>query len=193
MEQVRQWITAEGRTVTCVLPEAERTKIINRSLELLRDVYTDKPEALATSLRNAFPYTLYRLFWTKQQRRTGPQDEPFAGWPQFADTLIAGLAANPIDIARQIAALVVRQVGTPDELAFDHERCDALFGDSDKLIADIKAALADRDAGPLVAALLEKRESPHSDEEGNAVLDAGDHIDDEEESEDGDIDADDGA
>jgi hypothetical protein len=95
-----------------------------------------------------------------------------------------------IDIAQQIAALVVRQVGDPDQLAFDTQRCEALFGNSDALIAELKTALSDRDAGAWVTALLEKRESPHSDEEGEPVLDAGDDIDEDNDSEE---DVDDGA
>lgn len=179
MEQVREWIVARSPEVRSLLPDPERTKVINRSLELLRDLYTGRPEALAASLRNAFPYTLYWLFWTKEQRRNGSKHEPFSGWPQFADTLRMALSVNAIDIARQIAALVVRQVGDPDQLAFDTQRCEVLFGSSDALIAELKTALADRDGGALVTALLEKRESPHSDEEGEPVLDTGDDIDDD--------------
>jgi hypothetical protein len=186
MEQTRQWIVAKSRDVHCVLPDAERTRVINRSVGLLRDVYIGKPEALAAGLKNAFPHTLYWLFWTKQQRSSGAHEVPFEGWSDFADTLRAALVANPVDVARQIAALLVRQLGNPEQLAFDHERCDVLFGDADKLITEIKVALGKRDAGPWVAALLEKRASPYNDEEGNPVLDDGSDIDD------GDIDDEDG-
>jgi hypothetical protein len=188
MEQVRQWIIAQSSQVRSLLPDAERTKVINRSLELLRDLYTGKPEALAASLRNAFPYTLYSLFWTKGQQSSGSKHEPFSGWPQFADTLRMALSSNAIDIARQISGLVVRQVGSPDQLVFDIQRCEALFGNPDALIAELKTALAGRDAGTLVTALLEKRESPHSDEEGEPMLDADDDIDNDREE-----DVDDGA
>lgn len=196
MQKVQQWMVAQGQEVHSVLPDAERTRVIDRSIELIRDLYTGKPEALAKSLRNAFPYTLYWLFYNRQQRASGVRDEPFDGWPQFADTIRAALAVSPVDIAGQIAALVVQQVDTPDQLLLDRDRCRMLFGDIEELVVEVRGALGGKDAGPLVEALVTQRvlvRQPPEDEE-EPVLDTEDdtgHIDEGDDS-DEDEDVDDG-
>lgn len=159
MERVANWMTAIGREVEELLSEEQRTTVLQRARELLRDTYTGKPRELVLGLNGALPYTLLWLCWTKPELRARTLSAPFEGWAGFAATLREAVLLEPVEMAPHLACLVVHQIGTPDQLIFLRDFCEALFGNADDLIADIKTALANRDAGVAVATMLEQRTS----------------------------------
>lgn len=169
LEEIVHWMATSSRELVDLLPSSARTRIKQRSRELLQDTYTGKPDLLATHLKNTFPYTLVWLCWGLERiRAQQTRGQPFEGWPQFASTLLQALHVDPEAIATQIAPFIVRdhpRLRGPETWEFDREQCTALFGDPDEFVATMRKAIGQRPTDARVAAVLQQQVASTEDED----------------------------
>jgi hypothetical protein len=101
----------------------------------LYESYVRDADKLARALTGCPPYLLMRLSWGLDRLRDKAFDGvPFAGWAEFARTMLESARRAPAIMLPQVASFVVRRVAMSDrtdELKFDRASAARLFGESE--------------------------------------------------------------
>ena len=96
----------------------------------LRERYEGDVQRLADALAPCKPWTLLRVCWGIREVRNRTKEEPFPGWPSFANTILEAAAEHPSAVLPQLAPFFVaeRMHRVGSTVVYNQEAAEALFG-----------------------------------------------------------------
>lgn len=105
--------------------------------------YAARPDVLVDAMRDALPYSLWRVVWGSYRCEEKRFDEiPFPGWQEFAATILDAARLDP-DVLAELAVFVVRETGerikknrTRTVHKYDRDLCIRLF-DKEDVVLDL--------------------------------------------------------